>query len=159
MPGATNNPNLLSAENEGIGALNEITEAIEGINLPPAQVELTLNTTGLETAITTLQTALVTTLNALQLVVKRLNFCCSTTPPIAPTPGAPGGGSPGDPPADGQTDPPGTTEQIASRRCKMAVWLIDDYLNGVVEWGDKNGTDAWLNQATTMGLAWALPYK
>lgn len=152
MPGQTDNQNLLVAENQEIVALNEVVTAIENLDIPPAQVELTLNTTGLETAIGTLQTTLVSTLEALRVVVKNLNFCCATPTTTPPEPGTPGGGSPGDPPAPGQEEPEGTTEEKASRRCKIAMWLVDDYLGGVVEWCDKSGIDSVINYGVSSGL-------
>lgn len=156
MPGQTDSTTILAAENQEVVALNEIVTAIGDITVPPAQIELTLNTTGLETAIATLQTALVSTLDALNVVVKNLNFCCTTTPPIPSEPGTTGGGSPGDPPAPGQEEPEGTTEEIASRRCKMAMWLVDYYLGGVVEWCDKSGIGSVINQAVNSGLGMAV---
>lgn len=154
MPGQTDNSNLLAAENQEVVALNDITQAIENFTVPPAQLEVTLNTTGLETAIGTLQSTLVSTLDALRVVVKSLNFCCTTPTTTIIEPGTPGGGSPGDPPGDGQTEPEGTTEEIASRRCKMAMWLVDDFLNGVVEWGDTSGVDGVINGIVDAGLAY-----
>lgn len=100
---------------------------------------------------------LVLTLNALKIAVQNLNFCCATTPPSAPEPGTPGGGLPSDPPGSGQTDPPGTPQEKATRRCKIAMWLIDDFLNGFVEWGDKSGADDVFNGIVDTGLSYYLP--
>lgn len=157
MSGQTNNTTLLAAENQEIVALNEITTAIGNIEIPSNQIEVTLNTTGLETAIGTLQIALVSTLEALRVVVRNLNFCCATPTTTPPEPGTPGGGSPGDPPGPDQSEPEGTIEEKEVRRCKVAMWLINNYLETVVTYCDQYNVDMVINTAVQAGFGIAVP--
>lgn len=159
MPGQTNNQTILAAENQEIVALNEIRTAIANLSTPTVTVDLS----GLETAITTLGVTLSSALETLNMQITQTNNCgcCGGSGTSAPTTiniyppdpgsGQPGAGGPGDPPGDGQTEPTGTAQQIASRRCKVAILMVDNYLGGVAEWGDINNLDVYVNTVVAAG--------
>lgn len=160
MPGQTNNSTILQAENQEIVALNEIRAAVENLSTPTVTVDLS----GLESAITALGVTLSNALENLNMNITQTNNCgcCGgtgggtttppgTTPPLDPGSGGPGSGGPGDPPGDGQTEPTGTPTEIAARRCKMAIWLVDEYLTGVTKQLDLRGVDTLINYAVAAG--------
>jgi hypothetical protein len=158
MPGQVNNTTILAAENQEIVALNEIRAAIED----GLEITANVDTSGLETAINSLQSGLVSALNSLKATVKALemnvtqnNYCCgsgcgTSTQQCPPCNDPPSG--PGDPPSDHQSDPGGTPAELASRRCKVAMWLINTLLRGIVVWLDDHHIDDWLiNPAVVTG--------
>lgn len=163
MPGQTNNQTILAAENQQVDALNDIEQAIINLSNPTVTVDLS----GLTLAISTLGATLANALENLSMNINQtVNCgCCgssggsTTTQPGTSTPdpgsGVPGSGGPNDPPGDGQEAPTGTSQQVASRRCKMATFLVDKYLTGVAQELDKWGADGVINVAVTSGATYA----
>lgn len=157
MPGQTNNQTLLAAENQEVVALNDIEQAIINLSNPVVTVDLS----GLTLAISNLGQTLANALENLNMNITQTNNCgcCgsggTSTPvvinicPVDPGSGIPGAGGPGDPPGDGQAPPVGDEQQLASRRCKMATFLVDDYLTGVLQQADIRGVDVLINGAVT----------
>lgn len=153
MPGQTNNQTILAAENQEIVALNEIRAAIENLSTPTVTVDLS----GLETAITALGVTLSSALENLNMQVTQTNnnCCCggsggtTTTPPTTPTPtpggGQPGAGGPGDPPPSGSNPPSGTPQEVKARQCKAAMFVVDTLLIDVIAKMDQYYLDDTIN--------------
>lgn len=96
MPGLTNNTDTLSALNQIIVALNELTEATR-------------------------------------------SCCAPSYSPVRPS------YLPGGSPGPDESFPPGTDEEVAARRCKAAIFLVDQVLYNFADWGNRLNLDDYYN--------------